>query len=47
LVPGQVISQEILEFMLALDVKEIHGYQPELGLQIFNDTALIEHSSKK
>ena len=28
LVPGQVISQEILAFMRALDVNEIHGYRP-------------------
>lgn len=40
LVPGQVISIEILEFMEALDVKEIHGYQPDLGLQVFRDKAL-------
>jgi arginine decarboxylase len=40
LVPGQVVSPEILNFMRALDVKEIHGYRPELGLRIFNDTAL-------
>ena len=31
LVPGQVISQEILAFMLALDVNEIHGYRADLG----------------
>ncbi len=47
LVPGQVISVEILEFMKALDVKEIHGYQADLGLQIFNNEALEEHNSKK
>jgi arginine decarboxylase len=47
LVPGQVVSMEILEFMLALDVKEIHGYQSDLGLQIFNDAALEQHNSKK
>jgi arginine decarboxylase len=40
LVPGQVVSQEILEFMRALDVKEIHGYEPEFGLQLFTDEAL-------
>ncbi len=40
LVPGQIISEEILEFMLALDVKEIHGFQPDLGLQVFRDEAL-------
>jgi arginine decarboxylase len=40
LVPGQVISEEILAFMRALDVKEIHGYEPEIGLQLFTEEAL-------
>ncbi len=40
LVPGQVISREILSFMRELDVKEIHGYDPDLGLRIFTDDAL-------
>jgi arginine decarboxylase len=40
LVPGQVISEEIIQFMLALDVSEIHGYRPELGLKIFQESAL-------
>ena len=40
LVPGQVVSREILDYMLALDVKEIHGYQPEAGLQVFTEEAL-------
>ncbi|MGJ8616648.1 MAG: aminotransferase class I/II-fold pyridoxal phosphate-dependent enzyme [Sulfitobacter sp.] len=40
LVPGQVVSQEILSFMRALDVSEIHGYRPDLGLRVFNDAAL-------
>ncbi|MDH3379706.1 MAG: ornithine decarboxylase, partial [Gammaproteobacteria bacterium] len=35
LVPGQVVSPEILKFMRALDVTEIHGYRPELGLRVF------------
>lgn len=47
LVPGQVISEEIIEFMLALDVKEIHGYQPDLGLQVFNDAILEEKLKEK
>jgi len=42
MVPGQVISDEILTFMLALDVKEIHGYRPALGLSIFSEDALRE-----
>ena len=40
LVPGQVISAEILQFMRALDVREIHGFRPELGFRVFTDAAL-------
>ena len=40
LVPGQVVSEEILAFMRALDVKEIHGYEPEIGLQLFTEESL-------
>ncbi|SHF22777.1 arginine decarboxylase [Modicisalibacter ilicicola DSM 19980] len=40
LVPGQVISEGILHFLQALDVKEIHGYRPELGLLVFTEAAL-------
>jgi arginine decarboxylase len=35
-----VISADIIAFMKKLDVTEIHGYQPELGLQIFTEQAL-------
>ncbi|MGY6630572.1 MAG: hypothetical protein ACXIUL_06125 [Wenzhouxiangella sp.] len=34
LVPGQVISKEIISFMRALDVKEVHGYEANRGLQL-------------
>ncbi|GFG64510.1 amino acid decarboxylase [Mycobacterium kubicae] len=40
LVPGQVISKEIIYFLAQLDVKEIHGYNPELGLSVFTQEAL-------
>ena len=40
LVPGQVISAEILAFIEALDTREIHGYRPELGFRVFADEAL-------
>ncbi len=42
LVPGQVISREILTFMRALDVREIHGYRPELGMRVFTEAALTK-----
>lgn len=40
LVPGQVISREILAYLNAIDVKEIHGYKPAHGLRIFTAGAL-------
>jgi arginine decarboxylase len=40
LVPGQVVSKEIIRFMVALDVKEIHGYRADLGLRIFRESLL-------
>jgi arginine decarboxylase len=40
LVPGQVVSKEIIYFLAQLDVKEIHGYNPELGLSVFTPEAL-------
>lgn len=40
LVPGQVLSHEILEYFINLDVSEIHGYRDDLGLRIFTDAAL-------
>lgn len=34
LVPGQVVSKEIISFMRKLDVKEVHGYEASRGLQL-------------
>jgi arginine decarboxylase len=42
LVPGQVVSPEILAYLRALDTKEIHGYRPELGIRVFTEAALIQ-----
>jgi arginine decarboxylase len=47
LVPGQVISKEILAFMRALDVNEIHGYRADLGLRVFTPEALANVSRAK
>ena len=46
LVPGQVVSKEILAFMCALDVSEIHGYRADLGLRVFTPEALAAHAAK-
>jgi arginine decarboxylase len=40
LVPGQLVSKQILYFLAQLDVKEIHGYNPDLGLSVFTEDAL-------
>lgn len=40
LVPGQVVTPEILEYLKAVDVKEIHGYDPAHGLLVFRQDAL-------
>jgi arginine decarboxylase len=40
LVPGQVISPEVLSFIGGLDVKEIHGYRPHVGYRVFTEAAL-------
>jgi arginine decarboxylase len=42
LVPGQVISPGIVGFLRALDVTEIHGLRPELGLRVFTEQALAQ-----
>ena len=40
LVPGQLVSPQIVEFMRKLDVKEVHGYRPDRGLAVFTAEAL-------
>ena len=43
LVPGQVVSVEILDYLLALDTKEVHGLHAELGMRVFIDDVLTPH----
>ncbi|BBY36460.1 amino acid decarboxylase [Mycobacterium mantenii] len=47
LVPGQVVSKEIVYFLAQLDVKEIHGYNPDLGLSVFTETALARMEAQR
>jgi arginine decarboxylase len=42
LVPGQVITQETIDFMRKLDVKEIHGYEGAKGLKLVRTEALAQ-----
>ena len=47
LVPGQVITQETITFMRKLDVKEIHGYNANLGLECLKPDALAALKGKE
>jgi arginine decarboxylase len=40
LVPGQLFSRQILEFMGSLDTPEVHGYRADLGYRVFVGKAL-------
>jgi len=42
MVPGQVITQETIDFMRKLDVKEIHGYNATQGLKLVRAEALAQ-----
>jgi arginine decarboxylase len=40
MVPGQVVTQETITFMRKLDVKEIHGYNAAVGLELLRPDRL-------
>jgi arginine decarboxylase len=40
LVPGQIISLDILNYLKAVDVKEIHGFEADRGLRVFRQDLL-------
>jgi len=40
MVPGQVIEADTITFMRKLDVKEIHGYDANLGLKLIKPAVL-------
>jgi arginine decarboxylase len=42
MVPGQVITQETINFMRKLDVKEIHGYDAVEGLKLVRTDTLAQ-----
>ena len=44
MVPGQVITQETIDFMRKLDVKEIHGYDASEGLKLVRTDALAKRA---
>jgi len=44
MVPGQVITQETIDFMRKIDVKEIHGYDAAEGLKLVRADALAKRA---
>jgi arginine decarboxylase len=44
MVPGQVITQETIDFMRKLDVKEIHGYDAAKGLKLVRTEATAKRA---
>jgi arginine decarboxylase len=46
MVPGQVIKADTIEFMRKLDVKEIHGYDANLGLKLISPAVLGDKATK-
>ena len=46
MVPGQVITHETIAFMSKLDVKEIHGFNASLGLELLKPSALKKVAKK-
>jgi arginine decarboxylase len=47
MVPGQVITQEAIDFMRKLDVKEIHGYNAVQGLKLVRPEALARFGERR
>lgn len=47
LVPGQVITEEIVQYLMALDVKEIHGYEPLYGTRVFKSSVVAIEGKKQ
>ncbi len=47
MVPGQVVTQEIITFMRKLDVKEIHGYSAAVGLELLKPDVLVARQGKQ
>jgi arginine decarboxylase len=47
MVPGQVITQETIDFMRKLDVKEIHGYDAKEGLKLVRPEALAKLGGRR
>lgn len=46
MVPGQVLTQDTIDFMRKLDVKEIHGYERARGLKLLKPDAIAARAAR-
>jgi hypothetical protein len=46
MVPGQVLTQETIDFMRKLDVKEIHGYERGRGLKLLKPDVITAKAAR-
>lgn len=42
LVPGQTVTDDIVDYLLGIATDEIHGYSPDYGLRVFTEVALAD-----
>ena len=47
MVPGQILTQDTIDFMRKLDVKEIHGYEAAKGLKLLRPDVLERGAGRK
>ena len=47
LVPGQVITVNTLNYMAALDTREVHGYDPDLGFRVFTNSLVSDTAGSR
>lgn len=47
IVPGQIITAEILGFFQHIKIKEIHGFNFEHGFKVFKETCLTQLEQQK
>lgn len=47
LVPGQVVTRQTLDFMAALDTREIHGFDHQRGYRVFRERVFTEASREE
>jgi len=47
LVPGQVLTADVLGFLKAVDVKEIHGFDAAHGLRVFREDVLARLTDER